>query len=67
MNVFEFAMKMEQDGKAFYEKMAKEAANASIKKILLDLANDEQKHYNIFKKFSQGDFSGVSELKATGT
>lgn len=67
MNVFEFAMKMEQDGKAFYEKMAGQAANASIKKILLDLANDEQKHYNIFKKFSQGDFSGLGELKATGT
>lgn len=67
MNVFEFAMKMEQDGKAYYEKMAQNAGNASIKKILLDLANDELKHYNIFKKFSEGDFSGVGELKATGT
>ncbi|PKK83622.1 MAG: hypothetical protein CVT49_07655 [candidate division Zixibacteria bacterium HGW-Zixibacteria-1] len=67
MNVFEFAMKMEQDGKAYYEKMAQNAGNASIKKILLDLANDELKHYNIFKKFSEGDFSGVAELKTTGT
>ena len=67
MSVFEFAMQMEQDGKAYYEKMAENAANASVKKILLDLAQDELKHYNIFKKFSEGDFSGVEELKASGT
>ena len=67
MSVFEFAMQMEQDGKAYYEKMAKNAANASVKDILLQLAQDELKHYNIFKRFSEGDFSGVKELKATGT
>ena len=67
MSVFEFAMQMEQDGKAFYEKMAENAANASVKKILLQLAQDELKHYMIFKKFSEGDFSGLEELKASGT
>jgi len=65
MSVFEFAMQMEQDGKAYYEKMAENAANASIKKILLQLAEDEQKHYNIFKKFNEGDLSGVEELKSS--
>jgi len=67
MSVFEFAMQMELDGKAYYEKMAENAANASVKKILLQLAQDEQKHYNIFKKFSEGDFSGIEELKTAGT
>ena len=67
MSVFEFAMQMEMDGKAYYEKMAENAANASVKDILLQLAQDEQKHYNIFKKFNEGDFSGVEELKASGS
>jgi len=67
MSVFEFAMQMEQEGKAYYEKMAENAANASVKDILLQLAQDELKHYNIFKKFNEGDFSGVEELKGSGT
>jgi len=67
MNVFEYAMQMELDGRAYYEKMAGQADNASIKSILLELAQDEVKHYTIFKKFSQGDFSGAEEMKASGT
>jgi rubrerythrin len=67
MEVFEFAMQMEKDGQAFYEKMAAEAKNNLIKKILLDLAGDEVKHYNIFKKFRDGDFSGAEDMKASST
>jgi rubrerythrin len=67
MNVFEFAMQMEQDGKAFYEKMAESAENAAVKNILLELAADEEKHYRIFKKFREGDMSGLKDLQETGT
>ncbi|RQW76732.1 MAG: ferritin [Geobacter sp.] len=45
MNLFEFAMKMELDGKAYYEKLAAETAIEGLKTILLMLAADEQKHY----------------------
>lgn len=49
MNIFEFAMKMELDGKNYYEENAATIDNPTLKNILLELARDEQKHYNIFK------------------
>ena len=57
MNVFEFAMQMEKDGEAFYRKMADNSGNNVVKNVLLDLADDEVKHYNIFKRFRDGDLS----------
>ncbi len=63
MNVFEFAMQMEKDGEAFYRKMADNAGNNVIKNVLLDLADDEVKHYNIFKRFRDGDLSGAEMMK----
>ena len=65
MDIFEFAMKMELDGKAFYEKMASQSENAALKNILHDLAQDEVKHYNIFKRFRDGDFSAASEMQTS--
>lgn len=48
MNVFDYAMKMEVDGKAFYEKLSRESTLTGLKTIFLRLAQDEQKHYEIF-------------------
>lgn len=67
MDVFEFAMKMEKDGQAFYEKMAGEAENAVLKEILTNLAQDEVKHYNLFKKFRDGDDSAVADMESSGS
>jgi rubrerythrin len=63
MNVFEFAMQMEKDGEAYYRKMAANAENGVIKNILTDLAEDEVKHYKIFRKFRDGDLSGAKLMK----
>lgn len=49
MNVFDFAMKMELDGKAYYQKMAEKTKLPGLKNIFLQLAEDEQKHYDIFQ------------------
>ena len=49
MNVFDFAMQMEVDGKRLYEKLAAEAGDAGLNTIFLRLAEDEQKHYEIFQ------------------
>lgn len=49
MNLFEFAMKMELDGKSYYEKLAAETAIEGLKTILIMLAADEQKHYEIIR------------------
>jgi len=54
MDVFEFAMQMETDGKAMYEEHAAKVEIPELKQILLELAADEQKHYNLFKAMSEG-------------
>lgn len=47
MNVFDFAMKMELEGKEVYEELARGALRPGLRNIFLQLAADEQKHYGI--------------------
>ncbi|MBD3258123.1 hypothetical protein GF377_06795 [candidate division GN15 bacterium] len=54
MNVFEYAMQMETDGRKFYLDNAEKVESPELKKILLELANDELKHYNLFKAMRDG-------------
>ena len=54
MNIFEFAMKMELDGKEYYEKLATETAVIGLKTIFANLAADEQKHYVTIKAIKSG-------------
>ena len=49
MNIFEYAMKMEEDGRAFYLKHAESTSVPELKRVLVELAEDELKHYSIFK------------------
>lgn len=49
MNVFDFAMKMELDGKTYYERVAAESAIPGLRTVFTRLAADEQKHYDIFQ------------------
>ena len=67
MDIYDFAMKMEQDGEAYYKKMAGMTGNAPLKNILLGLAQDEVKHYHIFRRFKEGDLSAVSEMQSSST
>jgi len=48
MNVFDFAMKMEEDGRAYYEKLAGQTHLPGLRTIFTRLAEDEQKHYETF-------------------
>jgi rubrerythrin len=50
MNIYDFAMQMEQDGEAFYRDMAAQSADAGVQSILNALADDEVKHYTIVKQ-----------------
>jgi rubrerythrin len=54
MNSFEYAMKMELDGKNYYEEQATKITEPELRKIFGILADDEEKHYQIFKSFSEG-------------
>ena len=45
----DYAMKMEEDGRAFYLEHAESTSVPELKRILVELADDELKHYNILK------------------
>ena len=49
MNVFDFAMKMELDGREFYEELARKTELPGLRNIFSQLAADERKHYEIFQ------------------
>ncbi|HEX2769485.1 MAG TPA: ferritin family protein [Geobacteraceae bacterium] len=59
MNVFDFAMQMEIDGKAHYEKLAAGTSTAGLQNIFLKLAADEQKHYEMIQAMKVGDDYGA--------
>ncbi len=65
MNVFEYAMQMELDGKAYYEEAATKVDSPELKKILLEIAGDEQKHYILFKAMKDGNDVEYIESEAT--
>ena len=59
MNVFEYAMKMEQDGEAYYRELAASADNKGLATILNFLADEEMQHYKIFQKMKDGKGSSL--------
>jgi rubrerythrin len=61
MNIFEFSMKMELDGKAYYEKLAAETAVAGLKTIFVSLAADEQKHYDTIQAIKSGSTGAMAD------
>jgi rubrerythrin len=65
MNVFEYAMKMETDGRNFYLEHAEKVDTPHLKKILLQLADDELKHYNIFKAMAEGKSAQYKDSEKT--
>lgn len=65
MNIFEFAMKMEEDGRAFYLERAEKAELPELKKILTELADDELKHYKIFKTMNANEKAEYREDQKT--
>lgn len=54
MNIFDFAAKMELDGKSYYEEMAEATSVRALKSLLMMLANDEQKHFEIVLAMKRG-------------
>lgn len=65
MNIYEFAMQMEQDGENFYRDLAAKSSHSGVKRILTMLADDEVKHYNTVKEMAQNanpDMAGTTIL-----
>ena len=61
MNVFEFAIKMELDGKAYYEELANETGETGLKSIFTRLAADEQKHCDTIKAIKAGSSLSMAD------
>ncbi|HER00059.1 MAG TPA: rubrerythrin [candidate division Zixibacteria bacterium] len=66
-DVFDFAMQMEQDGRDYYEEMASKTKIPALKKILTGLADDEKRHYQIFKNLKEQHSDQVSQLSEKST
>lgn len=54
MDVFDFAMKMELQGKACYETLAASTQIAGLRTVFTGLAADEQKHYDMLRGIKGG-------------
>ena len=54
MDIFEFAIQMESDGRAFYLDLAEKARNKGIRNILTMLADDEAKHQQTIEQMRDG-------------
>ncbi|MFZ1685441.1 MAG: ferritin family protein [Candidatus Zixiibacteriota bacterium] len=65
MDIFEYAMQMETDGRSFYTEHAAKATQPELKRILLELADDELKHYNLFKALRDGQPAEYKEASRT--
>jgi len=53
MNVYEYAMKVEKDGEAYYRDLANKTNDDGLKSILTMLADKEVKHYVVFDKMNK--------------
>jgi len=54
MNIFKFAMQMEKDGENFYRELAKKSKNTGIRRILILLAEEEVRHYQVLGQMEHG-------------
>jgi len=62
MNVYEYAMKVEKDGEAYYRELASKSPNSGLKRIFTMLADEEVKHYNVFKSMMRKDDVDIDKL-----
>jgi rubrerythrin len=63
-NPIELAKNIEQEGKRYYEKLAKEGPVSALTGIFKLLAEEEQKHYDLFSSWQATSFPHPS---STGT
>ena len=63
MDVFDFAMKMELQGKACYENLAASTKVPGLKNIFTGLAADEQKHYEVFRGLKEGKAFNMTDSR----
>lgn len=64
INIYEHAMALEKEGEEFYRDLAEQTDDAGLKNILLMLATEEVKHYQLFKKMlKDADVSTLPKME----
>ncbi len=61
MNLYDYAMQMENDAESLYKKLADKARTEGVRKIFLDLASDEQRHFQSLKALKAGKQVSLAE------
>jgi len=61
MDVFDYAMKMEEEGEDYYRELAEKCGNSSLKGILNMLADEEVKHYNVLEEMKNNESPQLPE------
>jgi rubrerythrin len=61
MGIYEYAMQMELEGKAWYEERAAKTQHPGLRKILLAMAEDEDKHYQVFAAMSRNEQASMAQ------
>ena len=61
MNIFDQAMDIEKEGEALYRKFSLDASDEGMKRVFTWLADQERKHYEIFKKMKAGKSASIEE------
>ncbi|MEE8577662.1 MAG: ferritin family protein [candidate division Zixibacteria bacterium] len=62
MDIIEFALQMELDGRAFYTKGAETTSQPALKEIFTTLAAEEDRHYKFFKEMADGNTKKAGSL-----
>ena len=63
MNIYEYAMQMEKDGKKYYRELIQKTNVKGLKSILNMIADDEVKHYKVVEKMKQNAQPQMAETK----
>jgi rubrerythrin len=67
MDVIEFAMQMELDGRDFYLRSSQHVKQPELQEILKYLADEENRHYNFFKRLHDGQMEAAIQELDTST
>ena len=61
MEIYEFAMKMEQEGASYYRENSEKVGDKNAARIFAFLAREERRHYDLFKSLKEGNPAGVAD------
>ncbi len=62
MDTYDYAMKLEKQGELYYRELAISSPYTSLKKVFQILADEEAKHYDLFKNLKKNNIVNTSDI-----